>query len=254
MGRIRGLNRYQKWILLFMLAIVLVFTVVYTMTISRTGFAYKDTILIPRQENGSTLYSGKIQGIQAYFTVSADNTVVFQCGNKTYGPYSAAEDITAIPRNKEETEEMTGVELFKGEEILFRGGVLERGDNLVLYNKDGTFYENSAISIETNYGVVDEKGNIMDTVEPTASVILDLMRGPKLTHKGDWLTWLGAVGICLLNTICIFFADELFYFALSFRISDIGNAEPSDWEIAGRYIGWTAIPIIALYLFITGLQ
>ena len=94
-----------------MIAMVLIFAVVYPMTISRVGFEYKDTILVPSQENGGTVYSGKIQGQQARFTVSEDKTVVFQHGNKTYGPYTAKEDPTAIPKDEEMAEYMTGVEL-----------------------------------------------------------------------------------------------------------------------------------------------
>ena len=72
MERIKSLNRYQKFLLLFMLAMVLCFTVLYPITISREGFLYQDTILVPRQENGATLYSGKIEGKPSCFTVYAD--------------------------------------------------------------------------------------------------------------------------------------------------------------------------------------
>ena len=72
-----------------MLAMVLCFTVLYPITISREGFLYQDTILVPRQENGATLYSGKIEGKPSCFTVYADKRVTFAYGDKTYGPYIA---------------------------------------------------------------------------------------------------------------------------------------------------------------------
>ena len=40
MERIRSLGRYQKRILLFMIAMVLLFTVLYPITISKKDFAY----------------------------------------------------------------------------------------------------------------------------------------------------------------------------------------------------------------------
>ena len=40
------------------------------------------------------------------------------------------------------------------------------------------------------------------------------------------------------------FADELFRFNLAFRIRDAGRAEPSEWEIAGRYISWAVLPVV----------
>ncbi len=66
--------------------------------------------------------------------------------------------------------------------------------------------------------------------------------------------WFGAVFICILNAFSILFADELFRWCLAFRIRNADHAEPSDWEIAGRYIGWTVLPIMALALFLMGLQ
>ena len=254
MEKFKSLNRYQKGVLIFLIAMALVFAAVYPMTISKVGFEYKDTILVPSLENGSTAYSGKIQGQQARFTVSEDKTVVFQHGNKTYGPYTAKEDPTAIPKDEEMAEYMTGVELRQGEDILFRGGVLETGDSYWLYNEDGTL-DNFGFSYVTSDGIErDENGNEIDPLEPSASTILELMNDPKLTHKGEWFAWFGALFICVLNAISILFADELFRWNLAFRIRNVDHAEPSDWEIAGRYIGWTVLSIMALALFIIGLQ
>ena len=80
------------------------------------------------------------------------------------------------------------------------------------------------------------------------------MNDPELTHKGEWFAWFGALFICALNAISILFADELFRWNLAFRIRNVDDSEPSDWEIAGRYIGWTVLSIMALVLFIIGLQ
>lgn len=254
MEKIKNLNLYQKGVLIFMIVIVITFFVLYSMTISRVGFEYKDTILVPNQENGSTVYSGKIKGQQARFTVSEDKTVVFQHGDKTFGPYTAKEDPTAIPKDEEMAEDMIGVELLQGDSILFRGGVWKFGDEYWLYNEDGTI-NNFGVTYVTSDGIErDENGNAIDPVEPSVSTILDLMNDPKLTHKGEWLAWFGAVFICVLNSLSILFADELFRFNLIFQIRNVDSAEPSDWEIAGRYISWTVLPIMALVIFIMGLQ
>ncbi len=254
MEKIKSLNCYQKGVLIFMITMVLVFAVIYHMTISQVGFKYKDTIFVPSQENGSTVYSGKIQGLQAHFMVSEDKTIVFQYGDKTYGPYTVKEDPIAIPKDKEMQEYMTGVELRQGEDILFRGGVLEIGDSYWLYNEDGTL-DNLGFSYVTSDGIErDENGNVIDSIEPSASIILELMNEPELTHKGEWFAWFGAVFICVLNALSILFADELFRWNLAFQIRNVDNAEPSDWEIAGRYIGWTVLTITALVVFIMGLQ
>ena len=253
MEKIKCLNRYQKGSLLLITAMVLVFTVVYPMTIAREGFAYKNNILIPNQENGNAVYSGKIQGKQASFTVSADKTVVFQYGDKIYGPYTAKEDPTAIPKDEELGKYMTGVELRQGEEILFRGGVWDQGEYRWLYNEDGSL-ESLGFSVMINGIESDENGNVADPMKPSVSTILDLMAGPELTHKGEWIAWFTGVFVCIVTALSILLADELFRWNLSFQIRNVDRAEPSDWEIAGRYIAWTIMPIMAMVIFIMGLQ
>ena len=56
--RIRNLGRYQKTVLLLLAAMVVIFTILYPVTIAREGFVFRDGILVPRRENGDTVYSG----------------------------------------------------------------------------------------------------------------------------------------------------------------------------------------------------
>ena len=254
MERIKGLNLYQKGLLIFMTVITLIFAIVYPMTISKVGYRYNDAILVPIQENGQTIYTGKIQGEQAQFIVSENRSVVFQYGNKTYGTYIMQEDSTAIPKDRELAEEMTGVEIRNGDKLLFRGGVLYSADTYWLYNEDGTL-DSLGLSFVTSNGIErDENGNVIDKMEPSAATIYELLNEPELTHKGEALVWYEAVFICILNALTILFADELFRWNLAFQIRNVENAEPSDWEIAQRYIVWTAMTIMAFVLFILGLK
>lgn len=264
MERIRRLDHYQKGILIFMAAMVLVFTAAYTVATARNGFAYKGAILVPAQENGNMVYSGKINGKQACFTVYADNTVVFQYGDKTYGHYTAREDPTAIPAERAaefgEGEPMTGVELRKGEEILFRGGVMDvtgYEDYRWIFDENGSLeIESLGINISASPDAIllDERGNVIDQMEPSASAILNLMAGPELVHKGEWGAWFGGVCVCIFTAVSILFADELFRWDLSFRIRNVEQAEPSEWEMTSRYLGWALMAVVALVLFVSGLR
>jgi len=257
MEKFKSLNRYQKAILLFMTGMLLVFGILYSITISRVGFSYKNTILVPNQEEGRTTYSGKIKGKQAIFTVSEDKTVHFQYANKLYGPYTAKEDPTAVPRHHNApVSHLTGIVVYHGEEAIFCGGVEKMGDQYWLVNKAGTLANTVTVYATTSNGTTLVDGNLVDEIDlmkPSIETILDLMNGPNLTHKGDWPIWLGGVVVCLINAISILFADEIFRFNLSFQIRDTDHVEPSDWEIAGRYIGWTIIPILVLILYIIGI-
>lgn len=253
MQRLKSLERYPKIILLLLAAMVLVFTCLYAFITSQEGYLYMDTILIASEESGNTLYSGKIEGTQAVFTVSADHAVTFQYGETVYGPYTVKEDPTAIPKDSADTL-MKGIELSCGTEIIFRGGVWENYGLWWLTNEDGSPADAGVITIVSDGIMTDENGNIIDPMEPTISTILDLMAGPALSHKGDWILCLLGVFICFVTSIHILFADELFRFSMAFKVYDPSRIEPSDWELAARRVAWTVLPVFALSVFIFGLQ
>ena len=179
---------------------------------------------------------------------------MLQYRDKTYGPYMIQENPTAIPKDEKFEDGIIGIEVFNGDTVLFRGGLVDYGNAYWLYNEDGTLY-GFEFSYAPDYGLeVDQDGNEVDKMAPSAYTIYELLNQPKLTHKGDASAWFGAVFVCILNTLSILFADELFRWNLSFQIRNTEDAEPSDWEIAGRYMGWTVLAITALVIFITGLQ
>ena len=254
MQRIKNLNGYQKGLLLLMLAMALVFAVVYHMTIARVGVLYQNAIFVPAEENGVTVYSGKLRGKQAEFTVSADKTVSFRCDGQTYGPYTVKEDPTARPEDEFGREGMTGVEIRDGEELLFRGGFWQSDGSFWLRNADGSMDLGMQTYVVENGVKKDSDGNIIDPAKPSASDILRLVYGPELTHKGSWLAWFSAVFISLLNAGSILYADELFHWNLSFQIRNAETAEPSDWELMERYLSWTVLTIMLLVIYIVGLR
>lgn len=100
----------------------------------------------------------------------------------------------------------------------------------------------------------DADGNAVDPMKPDAADILRIALAPELTHKGDWLVWFGAICISLLNAATILYADELFRWNLSFQIQNAEKAEPSEWEMLSRYLGWTVLTILAFVVYILGLK
>ncbi len=253
MAKWKELNLYQKGLLLCMALLIAVFTVVYSVTVTRVGYAYKGTILVPGLENDCEVYTGKLQGKAALFTVHPDKTVEFRWGGKTYGPYTALEDVSAIPQNTDLSQLMTGLELRRGEEILFRGGVMYTDGRRMLYNEDGSAEFFITVS-SANGTMMDENGHVIDSMEPSVHTLLDLMGTPELTHKGSWAMWLLGVCVCIGAALSVFFADSLFRWRMTLQVRDPYDAEPSDWVLAARYIGWTLSPILAFAVFIMGLQ
>ena len=253
MERIRRLNGFKKAILLIMVLMLLVFAFIYAKTVNRIGFLYRDVILVPKEENGSRTYSGRIDGEEAVFTVSPDRTVTFQHGSKVYGPYSVTEDPAAVPENSELKARMRGVEIRRGEELLFRGGMLEYNGQRFLYEEDGSSHGEGVIGSGSGV-VLDENGNVIDPMAPTATAIVNLAYGLELIHKGNWQGWFFALLLCLVTAVLMLYEEEIFRWQLHFRIRDPEKAEPSEWELASRYIGPILFLLMSLVILIAGLQ
>ena len=253
MERIRALGVYQKIILILLCVLTVAFAVVYGVTTGRRGYLYQETILVPAAVGGSTVYSGKVRGTQTSFTVSPEGSVTCQVGARTYGPDTLREDPSAIPQDSELKSQMTGIELRCGDEIRFRGGVVVQGATKLFFDESGELYNVSSPAYVTKDSA-DEAGTAAASGEPSVGVILDLVRGPSLTHLGDGRFYILGVVFCIAGAVEILFTDELYRFGLSFRVRDPETAVPSDWEIAGRYFSWTVMPIAALVVFCVGLK
>ena len=247
MERIKSLNQYKKIVLLIITVMMLTFTIIYPLIISKVGFLFNDTILVPSEESGKTIYSGKIKGELATFTVFDDNHVEYQYGDKLYGPYTIKENPTAIPNEQGWGDNQIGIELYEGDKMIFHGGVFSLGDRLLITSQDGIL-ENSHIN-----AIIGDTTKA-DPTKPTISAIIEIMLGENSTHKGEWFGWVGGMFICLITAISILFTDELFKFSLSYRIKNTQHVEPSEWEVASRYLTWSIAPILALIVFIIGLQ
>ena len=60
--------------------------------------------------------------------------------------------------------------------------------------------------------------------------------------------------ISAVTVVTMLFADELFRLGLIFRVRNVEQVEPSDWEFFSRYVGWTVLTVTAFVIYITGLQ
>lgn len=254
--KIKDLNWYQKGILLLLLILIPVYAVIYHVSISRVGVLYNDKIFVPAEESGATVYSGKLDGKPAEITVPNDKTAVtFRCGDTVYGPYTIEEDPSALADLLVSPNGLTGVALYDGETLLFRGGYRSGSDYFQLYHAEGSPLAELGVYFVTGDGVMtDGAGNVIDPMKPDAADILRIALAPELTHKGDWLVWFGAVCISLLNAATILYADELFRWNLSFQIQNAENVEPSEWEMLSRYLSWTVLTIMVFVVYIMGLK
>lgn len=255
MNRFRSLDRYAKFLLIVLAAMAVVFAAVYGVAASRKGYLYHDAIFVPRLKGSTTVYEGKLEKEDSMFTVTAD-TVTFTRGSKTYGPYTLRYDPSAVPEEEDSASYMTGIEILEDGDIYFRGGVLEVSAGLLLYGEDGSFgFDHLTSYAQTSDGTnIGPDGEITDLYRPDVHTIVELLNDPPLQARGHWLAWFMGILFSAVLAISILFADELFRLTLSFRVQDPELAEPSDWEISSRYIGWTIASIAFFYLYMLGLQ
>ena len=257
MDRIRNLETYQKVILSLLIVMLIAFTISYSIQSSQEGIIYREAFFRFSSNEEIACYSGILDGEQAEFRVTPDKLVYFTVGARSYGPYSVREDQTAVPENQKDNPYATGIEVHKGEEIIFRGIVHRTSDEdftYILIDENGDIAGQN-FYITANSGVITEiDGKVIDPFEPGVGIILKLMDGPPLAKRCQWIGWLLGVFCSVTLTISILFADELFRFKLSFHIRDAEYVEPSDWEIGRWVIGWILLFIMSIVSYSIGLR
>ncbi len=257
MEKFKKLDLYQRILLITMALMIAVFSFAFGKALSRKGFDYRGRILVPRQEDGLTVWSGSVKGREVVFAVSEQKgtgaqswTVTCRSGSESFGPYTVKEDLSAVPRDKVSGLTARGVEVRSGSGIMFRGGIYRSGGILWLYSEDGSI-ANIDYAVSRMQGV---SGGGADASEPLAAELLELIYGPGDSHRGDIRGLFLGIFICVMNSLLILFADDLFRWNMSFRIKNADRADPSEWELFSRSLVWTLLTVTALAVFIVGLK
>ena len=253
MTRWKQLNRFQQVLFLAQIALLVMFSVLYPIFTRQTGISYRGALLLRSVQGENTVYSGKVDGTPVTFTVSPDQTLMFQASENIPVSYTVTEDSTAVPEGNDMSEVLTGVEVRRDGEILFRGGWFLDGSFDYLVDQDsGTRFPSLSVSVD---GIqYDANGQpVQPSLEPDASEVLNLIFSPTLVHRGDGMAYLGGTFLVVINAVLILFADELFRFNLRFQIRDPERAEPSEWELSSRYVGWIVLAVSAAVVYILGL-
>lgn len=203
-----------------------------------------------------TTYSGRVSGEKAVFTVTG-TTVEYQLGNTQYGPYHIVSAPDAVPPPStplSSAETLKGVEIRKNGETLFRGAYQSSGSFYVVDTQGETFFGDEKL-----FGLIssDYSGDVYGyshDPEPGTYSILKIAAEVGVAQRGAFGIFLLGMLLCIINTVSILFADELFRWNLHFSIRNVENAEPSEWELFSRWISWLAITVCALVVLIRGLS
>lgn len=255
MERFWNLSTYKKGILLVLLGLAILFLAVYGIVYSRVGYPYLGEILVPEIVDGNTVYSAEVRGAECTFTVTPDKAVFFRWGGRSYGPFTAKLDPSATPKDHEQRVNMTGFEIREGEEVFFRGAAYAfTEDYFWLVNEDGSDYGPELLVIPDNGIAYDSEGNEIDPMKPSVTTILQMLKGPELSRKGQWPIWFLGVFFSAWAAVSILFEEEIFRWWLSFRILNPERAEPSELYHLGRNVSLAFLVILILVLYIKGIQ
>lgn len=245
-------NRLKKVLPILLFALVVVFSVLYFFLGRRYGVAYGDALYFPATEGDTTVYSAKADGQPASFTVHGD-TVTYRWGDTVYGPYTVREDPTAVPGGEWASFQLTGVEVRKEDQLLFRGGC-DWALNLLIKEDGQPYSAFQDVTYSVNGVTYDTDGNPVDPHEPSLRTLIRFSQLPQPdAHRGNTLMWSLGLFLAVVAFLLIRFDDAIFRLNLFFRIRHPEDAEPSDWELAGRVLGWLAFTALSFGVFLAGL-
>lgn len=238
----------QKVIFCLQAVLIVLFLILYSTVGQQQVLRYHGVALRRTESENAVLYAGKLNGHALSFTVT-DRAVEYRYDGKTLR-YTVTEDSSAIPPEgagdlrEAMREQLTGVEIHKDDELLFRGGWGRFGNSLLLYNEDGS----STIGI--GYAVFSN-GSLLN--DPGANAILNLIYAPNVVRRANFTGLLCGIFLCAACMVSLLYADNLFRWNLRFQIRNAEKAEPSDWELFSRWIGWLLFTGLAIAIFILGL-
>lgn len=246
-GKWRALNGFQRGCLLLQAALVLLSALLYSVTQQREGMAYGDEFFPKTVQGDATVYTGKRNGHKATYTVRETGrvyTVDCRIGDESFGTYTVREVSTSGMALGDWNHIDHGVEIWQGDQLLFRGGYFWSNGSGILVDENGKM--ESGFHFNVN--------GVEKPIEaPDIDTLFSFTVGAVTTHRGNGLYyWLGVL-TAALNAASILFAEELFVWNMSWRIQDPERAEPSDWELFSRYFGWCFLSVMALCLFLYGL-
>ena len=248
--RWKEMSLFRKTLLVLMAAMVLGFGIATPIVTSVRGIAYEDGFLGMEETGENVWYSGRLDGENAEFIVYPSGTVEYRWGEYTYGPYQVVEAASASPEGQ--WSGLPGIEIRRGDEVLFRGGYVE-GSWFMLVQEDGEPLDLVTIRAYTSTGeVIGENGRSIseeELHEPSLSSLAKLVLAPEVTNRGSVGLYFLVTLLAAFNMVQICFPDMMFRLSLWGHVRNVEAAEPSDFYVAMEHLEWMVLAVVCFALY-----
>lgn len=252
--RWRELDWFRRGMVSALAVMMVGFALANFFAAAREGVEYQGVLFLLKREGETCRYTGKVRGRPAEFVVRPDGTAEYCWGDYVYGPYQ----VEKLPSAGGQAAGLPGVEIRRGEEVLFRGGYHD-GSSFMLIPEDER-YETDWLwmpEIQWSTGtIVYKDGRELterDLHEPGLTTLAGLVLSPRLVHRGSLPYYLLATLVALFDMFQICCSDRVFRQSARWYVKNPEAAEPSEEYMVGERLSWGIVTIMTIILYCVGL-
>lgn len=273
----QSMTLYRRAMLLATVGLMLLFAILYPIMSSQKGLEYGNDFYKLNVRGDAKVYTGfahewrivntsiqRSQGRKTVYTVTetpAGYTVECQIEGQDFGPYQLNKvHLSDLPAALAQVPLGGGLEIKNTAtgEVLFRGGYLVSAGYFLVDENAVTEADEAADPLSrvtvNGFTFFDYKPAVPEEgPSPYDLVQFTLEAGENLTHRGEGGYFALALLVAVLNAVSILYAEELFTWSMSLRVAEPEKAEPSEWELFSRHIGWGLFLLTELLILLCGL-
>lgn len=237
------LDRFQKIILAVLAGMLAFFSLLMIVFHTHSGVEFREGILRAGEQNGQTVYSGKVKSTPVTVTVSHPTnfrTVVdFTIGTEIHDVCEVEYPTERIQTERGET--VNGIRVTKNGGVLFEGGY-DPEDEFGWYGADGEWIIQAG-GQAVIFGVGPDPWSGYET---TTEQIVRFAFGPQSASRGHPGYFAMAVFLTLLLAADVVFHKELF------RLHHWGarDPEPTEAYLSLERVGWVILTAVIAFVYV----
>lgn len=188
------LDFFQKVMLVCSILLILIYALWYRSANTKDGYLSHDSLLLYSQEDGYDVYAADSRWTRSFTVSRSDHTVLYQIGEKSYGPYTVLVDGASSAGEYDSRP----VEITLNGQSVFRGYYQKTGNGIFLCSEKETVYYQDDLFVQSYQ---------TDTTDYSDSSFADIVAvaiGPELVHFGNRDYYERGILFCVLNLLSVF--------------------------------------------------